>query len=200
LAKSKLFVADLTNADLSDTDLTKTHLLGANLERADLTGADLTGAHLHGADLSSADVASADFDFDSDSPAKVVPGIYTARHLQLVTFYESPAGLVKLRGEFKELGMRTQEALVTYAIRRSELNRRKIPGYHYGPYVHGRLERAMTTMFFDWTCQYGMSPPAQLSSAEITRLTGNELNCDQFEGGDRNPGASVHDEILPALA
>jgi len=53
-----------------------------------------------------------------------IAGIYTARNFQLVKFGDQPAGLVKLRGEFKDLGLRTQENQLTNAIRRSELNRK----------------------------------------------------------------------------
>ena len=106
-----------------------------------------------------ANVADADFDFDPESPPKAVPGISTALNLQLVKFSDQPAGLVKLRGEFKNLGLRTQENQITYAIRRSELYQKiKETDGSEGPYVHRWFERAINTVFFDWTCQYGMSP------------------------------------------
>ncbi len=181
--------ADLYNAHLDSADLTGAHLDGADLHGADLHGADLGGAHLTnadlggvdlggahlydahlvGADLSSANVADTDFDFDPDSPPKAVPGIYTARNLQLVKFSIQPAGLVKLRGEFKDLGLRTQESQLTYAIRRSELSH-KDP---HGHYVHSWSERTMSTVFFDWTCQYGMSPgrPLLIAAALVVMLS-----------------------------
>jgi uncharacterized protein YjbI with pentapeptide repeats len=146
--------AHLRGADLNNADLSDAHLSGADLSRADLTGADLRNADLNNADLSFADVADADFSFDPDLPPKAVPGFYTARHLQFVKFSDQSAGLVKLRGEFKGLGLRTQESQLTYAIRRSELSRKDF----YRHYVHSWSERALNTVFFDWTCQYGMSP------------------------------------------
>jgi uncharacterized protein YjbI with pentapeptide repeats len=152
--------AHLNSADLRLADLTGANLNGAHLRAANLNGAHLAGAHLTNADLSLANVADAYFDFDPESPPKVVPGIDNAWNLELVKFSDQPAGLVKLRGEFKELGMRTQEAKLTCAIRRSELSRRIY--YPDGPYVHSWFERYFNNVFFDWTCQYGMSPGRSL--------------------------------------
>jgi uncharacterized protein YjbI with pentapeptide repeats len=146
LNKAVLIGGDLTGADLFDAELK-----GADLGYADLEGVDLTGAHLTGANLGGANLGGADLEFDLDSPPNAIPA---AENLQLVTFREQPAGLVKLRGEFKNMGLRTQESQLTYAIRRSELSRKDANGRH----VHSWSERAMNTMFFDWTCQYGMSP------------------------------------------
>lgn len=161
LTNAELGGASLIGADLNDADLRGAHLTNADLDNAylhgaDLTDADLDGAHLAGADLMDANVAGADLNIVPDSMPKVT-GIYEARNLQLVKFRDQPAGLFKLRGEFKDMGMRTQEAQLTYAIRRSELRRRK-SYYPDGPYVHGWSERYFNTVFFDWTCQYGMSP------------------------------------------
>jgi hypothetical protein len=71
--------------------------------------------------------------------------------------------------------MRTQEIELAYAIRCSELNRKQrihLTGDNkllvakfertIGPYVHNWSERAFNTVFFDWTCQYGMSPSRPL--------------------------------------
>lgn len=157
LGSADLTGAQLWAAHLNDADLRNADLTGANLASAHLEGAHLNNAHLNNADLSFANVADADFDFDVNSPPKAVPGLYTARNLQLVKFTEQPAGLVKLRGEFKDLGLRTQENQLTYAIRRSELSRRD-PQQPGGPYVHSWSERTFNTLFFDWTCQYGISP------------------------------------------
>jgi Pentapeptide repeats (8 copies) len=194
-AHARLFRANLTNAHLDGADLddarlnganltnahlTNARLRGANLRGADLTGADLTGAQLSCADFSFSNVADADFDFDPDSPPKAVPGIYTAENLQLVKFLDQPAGLVKLRSELKDLGMRTQEAQFTYAIRRSELSRKTRGNYYSwsertrsGSYVHSWSERAFNTVFFDWTCQYGMSPgrPLLIVAALVVMLS-----------------------------
>jgi uncharacterized protein YjbI with pentapeptide repeats len=176
-----LNMADLSDANLEDADLTDAHLNHANLadanlvmmdlsgtdlSYADLSGADLIGAHLEGADLSYAHLSGAkllgahledaNLEFDPDSAPKA-PDVYDA-DLQLATFREQPAGLAKLRSEFKDLGMRTQENQLTYAIRRSELKRVSYPDDPTSDYVHSWFERYFNTIFFDWTCQYGMSP------------------------------------------
>lgn len=146
-------------AHLEYANLTGTHLNEADLSDAHLNKTDLTGAHLGGADLEHADLTGAYLDFDPESLPKVFPGISTAQNLYLVKFYNQPAGLVKLRKEFKDLGLRLQENQLTYAIKRSELNRRELGyGRFNGPYIHSWAERAFNTIFFDWTCQYGMSP------------------------------------------
>ena len=62
--------------------------------------------------------------------------------------------------------MRTQEAQLTYAIRRSELDR-KIDDEHY---LHSWSERAMNTVFFDWTCRYSMSPGRPLLIVAVLAL------------------------------
>jgi len=171
LNKANLSEADLTNAELGGADLGGAHLAYAvlsgahmtntNLEtvylyHAVLTHAELDEANLTGADLFYADLAGADLNISPDSLPQVI-AIYEAKNLQLVKFRDRPAALVKLRGEFKDMGMRTQETQLTYAIRRSELNRKT--SYHPdGPYVHSWSERYFNTVFLDWTCQYGMSP------------------------------------------
>jgi len=199
LHRTDLTLANLTYATLEDAHLDNAHLNNANLGGADLGGAHLTGAilkggiltyaNLGGADLGGADLAGAYLDFDPASPPKVVPGIYTARNLYLVKFRDQPAGLVKLRGEFKVLGMRTQEAQLTYAIRRSELSRQ----LEAGQYVHSWSERYFNSVCFDWTCEYGMSPsrplfhPTTKPVELIARMVGNssrpgELVYDPFCG------------------
>jgi Pentapeptide repeats (8 copies) len=165
-----LSVADLGGAFMNGAHLDGVYLNDADLSGAHLDGADLSGAHLNGAHLDVAELTGTYLDFDPDSLPKVVPGIYTARNLQLVKFSDQPAGLIKLRGEFKGLGVRTQESQLTYAIRRSELIRKDdIHGY----YLHGWSERALNTVFFDWTCQYGMSPgrPLLIVAALATILS-----------------------------
>jgi uncharacterized protein YjbI with pentapeptide repeats len=141
-------------ADLSDAHLERADLNDADLYGVDLSDADLKDAHLEHADLAMANVATAYLDCDPDSLPRVVPGLYNAQNLHLVKFHDQPAALVKLRSQFKDLGLRTQENQLTYAIRRSELSRKN----SNGSYAHTWSERAFNTVSFDWTCQYGMSP------------------------------------------
>jgi hypothetical protein len=153
--------AGLRGALLNDADLSGALLNFADLSNADMMGVDLSNANLRDANLRDANLddaqlAKAYSDIDPNAMPKVSPGIASARDLQLVRFHDEPAALVKLRKEFKDLGLRTQENQLTYAIRRSELNRKiQKPVEHY---AHSASERFLNTMLFDWTCQYGMSP------------------------------------------
>jgi uncharacterized protein YjbI with pentapeptide repeats len=152
LTNTKMGNARLAGANLNGAHLSAANLSGAALTYANLTSAALTNTKMGNARLAGANLTGAYMDFDPDSPPKVL-GVHDALNLQLVRFNWQPAGLVKLRSEFKDLGMRTQETQLTYAIRRSELSRTD-----NGHYVHGWTERTFNTVFFDWTCQYGMSP------------------------------------------
>jgi Pentapeptide repeats (8 copies) len=167
LSGARLDGAHLEGANLINVHLSGAELHGADLsyyvyldvgtwrieaKGADLSGADLYGADLYGADLNGAEVAGADFDIRPDAVPDALD-IYAAHNLSLLRFSNEPAGLVRLRAEFKDMGMRTQEAQLTCAIRRSDLSRKA-----NGRYVYSWPERAINTVFFDWTCQYGMSP------------------------------------------
>jgi hypothetical protein len=89
-------------------------------------------------------------------------GLSFAEGLESLRFSDLPEGLLKLRSEFRDLGLRTQERQLTCAIRRSELHRTRwvFSGLHDPPRsvpLHGRVEQWMNYVFFDLTCQYGMS-------------------------------------------
>jgi hypothetical protein len=163
LVEAKLTGTDLTEADLDGAELDGAKLHEANLTRANLENADLTAARLmnanlylarlQGADLSYSDVAYSYLDFYPDSPPKIFPGIGEATNLPLVTFHDSPAALIKLKLDFKMLGLRSQENQIIYAIMRGELNRTV-----NGRFVHSSAERLFNTVLFDWTYRYGMKP------------------------------------------
>jgi hypothetical protein len=166
LAEANLTGAIVYDMDLPGADLTEANLTNADLSGSDLTGVDLFRAKMKNADLSDADLANAYLDFDSEALPKITPDIASAQHLDSVRFDYDPAALVHLRKQFKDLGLRTQAAQLTYAIRRSELERkrddREPDGELTERFVHGRAERFFNTVFFDWTCQYGMSPTRPL--------------------------------------
>jgi len=127
LTGANLSVANLTGADLSNANLTGAHLVGANLtgvgfRRANLAGAQLGLAKLNGAGLQFAHVEGAVFDVWPDSLPDPI-SLSFAEGLESLKFSESPMGLVKLRNQFRDLGLRTQERQLTCAIRRSELRR-----------------------------------------------------------------------------
>jgi hypothetical protein len=204
LRGAELSYANLTGANLNHANFTRANLKNSTLEDADLSDANLTGANLDnsklkGADLSGANVEGADFDLLPDSLPDPVR-LSSARGLQLVKFSEGPAGLVELRKGFKDLGLRTQENQVTYAIRRAELCRKNDQkeqllgrfekGLNYvffeligqckekakttpkqpSSFVHSPIERGLNYVLFDLTCQYGMSPGRPLVG--VVRLAG----------------------------
>ncbi len=145
--------AQFENAYLEDADLKNAHLENADLSGAYLDGVNFANAHLAGANLQYTDLAGANFDLLPDSLPDALK-ISDAKDLQLVKFSQEPAGLVKLRSQFKDLGLHAQESQLTYAIRRSELVRVKFDGTP----LHGRIEQCLNYVLFDLTCQYGMSP------------------------------------------
>jgi hypothetical protein len=172
LEGANLDAAHLSEAYLSEAHLNAAHLEGADLDFTHLEGADLNDAHLESADLRNVDLAKTYLDFDSDKLPKISPGIASAHNLQLVTFHDEPAALVKLRKEFRDLGLRTQENQLTYAIRRTELYRKKtdLYGKPTKEFLHTRSERVFNTVAFDWTCQYGMSPSRPLLIVAVIAL------------------------------
>ena len=103
--------------------------------RAEGTSADLSGAYLIGADLN-----GAYFEPELLPNARSIAlaeGLSTLRFLQ-------PATLVELRDGFKKAGFRRQERKVTFALNR----------------VHRitDAESALTYIFFELICDWGMSP------------------------------------------
>jgi Pentapeptide repeats (8 copies) len=155
--------ADLRFANLRGGDLEFANLMGAHLESADLSSANLDNAQLHTAKLAFADVQYAHFDiFPDDFPD--TKSLSLAYGLQLVRFSQFTPW-VNLRDEFRNLGLRNQEKQVTSAIWRSVLQRKDPEGH----YVHNWLERWVSYLLFDVTCQYGASSvqPAQLAMSLV---------------------------------
>lgn len=146
--------ADLSGAILRRADLSETKLRGANLYRADLGGADLSGADLFKARLEGTI-------FEPTSLPRIAR-IATAFKLALMTYKESPIELTQLRTQFKDGGFREQERKITFALRKAaateawgQCKRLSLGNWR----KWGRcLEYWFNTVFFDLTCQYGMSP------------------------------------------
>jgi hypothetical protein len=159
-----------TPADLKGADLT-----GAELGRANLTYANLTHAKLIRSNLSDADLTGANLGRALFEP-KVLPGlraIATAENLELLTYSDNPDGLVQLRKKFEDGGFREQERKITYALKRGEVElscekraSRKLRDEEAARPIVSSSDSVLAncgsfvlnTMFFDWTCQYGMSP------------------------------------------
>jgi Pentapeptide repeats (8 copies) len=168
--------AHLEKAELDGAHLQGAHLEGAQLDNAHLEGADLEGAELYRAYLKQvsldwANVAGADFNLLPDSLPDVL-SLYTVQNLNLVKFSDLPAGLVKLRSALKDLGLRSQENQLTCAIRRSELKRKYngVERSRRNEFVHDKFERGVNYVFFDLTCQYGISPGRPLIIVLVAAL------------------------------
>jgi uncharacterized protein YjbI with pentapeptide repeats len=144
--------ATFISANLTNADFTQANLESAILDGANLKGANLLRAKLRGASFDGANVENAEFDL---LPGSLPDPVFlsAAEGLQFVKFSTESAGLVKLRSEFKDLRLRDPENQLTYAIMRSELRRTNLKGVP----LHGWVERWANYLFFDLTCQYGMS-------------------------------------------
>ena len=169
LSGANLNGAWLSDANLSGANLIRSNLNGAWLDGANLSGADLSDADLSGADVFGADLARADFEPRSLPELRLIAA---AESLELLTYNTNPDALVQLRKQFEDGGFREQERKITYAIKRQETElsckrctSTKLPGGATRAIVsssHSVLANCgsfvLNKVFFDWTCQYGMSP------------------------------------------
>ena len=180
LQHANLSGANLSGADLSDVSLFYANLSGADLSGAYLIGANLSGgARLSGADLTRAHLSGVRFDavrvdgtvFEPQSLPEV-RGIAAAKNLELLTYTKSPDALFQLRKQFEDGGFREQERKITYALKRREAEllwvgtSRKLPDENATRPILSSSDSILANLasftlnkaFFDWTCQYGMSP------------------------------------------
>lgn len=183
LSGATMFKANLSQAILSSTDLR-----GADLHVANLSGANLSGANLSGANLKEADLKECIFDSNTQLPffyepkagsPPYIPSIANLPSLSMLTYKKSPHGLVDLREGFKKMGYRKQEREITYAIKHTQmcqllndpkiLNCLKKEDIDYKNFkgkidrqkfntIWIRLEGLFHLIFFELTCEYGMSP------------------------------------------
>jgi uncharacterized protein YjbI with pentapeptide repeats len=185
LLDADLAGANLTNANLDEASLSRAFLVEANLTNAALSAANLSGAfldivnlfgvNLDEANLTDASVAEANFDraiFEPNSLPKL-SGISRAKNLELLTYKDNPAALAQLRKQFEDGGLREQERKITYALKQREAELSWDRGTSR-TFPSGKETRAilwssdsilanlasftLNKVFFDWTCQYGMSP------------------------------------------
>ena len=177
--------ADLNGVNLNDADLEHAQLHYANLAGADLTNADLRSvdlfrtnlseADLSGSYLSDADVTDANLGRTLFEPKSLpeLRGIATAENLEMLTYSDNPDALVQLRKQFEDLGFRQQERKITYALKRRETElccekctSRQLPDEKTARATVSSSDGILANcgsfvlnkVFFDWTCQYGMSP------------------------------------------
>ena len=89
-------------------------------------------------------------------------GNCSSKGLELLTYRENPDSLAQLRKQFQEGGFRDQEREITYALKREEAEAAcAICTWWEGPIVLTSANCGsfvFNKVFFDWTCQYGMSP------------------------------------------
>ncbi len=181
---ARLSGALLLSANLSGADLSNAHLEKAILNSADLSGADMDSANLSGAflvssaNLSGAYLSDADLERVTFEPKSLpeLRGIAAAKNLELLTYDDNPDALAQLRKQFEDGGFRMQERKITYALKRkeAELSWDGCTSRKTGDTTRAILWSSnsnlancgsfiLNKVFFDWTCQYGMSPGRPLS-------------------------------------
>lgn len=182
---ANLFHANLSGANLSGVNLIGAFLEDANLILANLIGANLADARLREAQLKDASLRWANLSGATFEPKSLpeVRGIAAASNLELVTYGDSPDALVQLRKQFQDGGFREQERKITYALKRreAELLWEGCKARKTGDKTRAILWSAdsnlancgsfiLNRVFFDWTCQYGMSPGRPLSLGVVLWL------------------------------
>lgn len=201
---------NLRGADLSYADLSGATLMAANLSSADLRAANLTGANLNYAELADANLEDAELKDAYLKEANVegarfepksnpeIRGVAAAKHLELLTYDENPDSLAQLRKQFQDNGFRTQERTITYSLKKRQAEfswdgctSRQLPGDKTRAILwssDGNLSNCasfvLNRMFFDWTCQYGMSPgrPLLLAFALFVLCSGLYFACIHSSG------------------
>jgi len=170
-----LHYAYLDHAILVNAKMIRTDLWLANLSGASLSGADMTDAKLRETELAGAWMPATTLNgtiFEPNSLPKL-KGFAAARDLKLVTYQDSPDALVQLRKQLEDGGFRDQERKITYALKRREAElswakcrSRKLQDedetrailWSSDSVVANLASFILNNAFFDWTCQYGMSP------------------------------------------
>jgi uncharacterized protein YjbI with pentapeptide repeats len=169
-----LLNANLSNANLSGANLSDANLTNANLSNAWLWNANLARAHLLETDLSGAWFDAGDFDgavFEPNSLPQL-RGMSRVKNLELLTYKDNPVALVQLRKQFEDGGLREQERKITYALKRREAElswerctSRDLPKgqpraiiWSSDSILANFASFILNKVFFDLTCQYGMSP------------------------------------------
>jgi hypothetical protein len=185
LSDAALIEADLDGANLVTAHLDGVRLDRASLRNANLRYAELRHADLRDAELSAAFLGGAKLDGAIFEPKSLpeLSGFAAANGLELLTYASNPTALVQLRKQLEDGGFREQERKITFALKRREAQlswagctARRLPEYNafrepVGPNGPPRAilwssdsnfancgSFILNTVFFDFTCQYGMSP------------------------------------------
>jgi uncharacterized protein YjbI with pentapeptide repeats len=130
-------------SSLSKTSFRYSNLSGANFLMSDLSYSDLTSTDMTDAGLNFSDLANSIFE---PNLIPEIKGFASARNIQLIQYDANPNSIVQIRKELKDDGYRKQEREITYALKHHEQEHFKT------------IERVLSYIFFDLTCQYGMSP------------------------------------------
>jgi uncharacterized protein YjbI with pentapeptide repeats len=150
--------ADFSGASLAKCDLSSAFLSGANLTGADLSGANLSDAEmtktrLTGASLKEARIYGAAFDdaiWELRSGGTPPPeDVAWAPYLKKLRIERSPNALIELRDGFRKAGLREQERLLTFEIRRRE----RLHDEATGHWILSRLK----LIAFEWPTLWGTS-------------------------------------------
>lgn len=166
---------DLSGSDMRSADLSKAMLFETNLSNTDLFDADLSEAHLAFTDLRGADLESVNLSgaFFEPKPGWLpgVGGLLGITGLDSLRFSgASSYAVVELREIYKKAGMREEERQVTFALNHNrrinaweEIRESEKEAQQTGQMVWisreiGRLENYFQLFFFEWTCDYGMTP------------------------------------------
>ncbi|HXX18858.1 MAG TPA: pentapeptide repeat-containing protein [Candidatus Acidoferrum sp.] len=176
--------ANLNGVDLHDVYLSDAHLDGATMFGAQLDGAHLQYAHLNGADLRDANLVGAHLYGADFAGAKFEPKslpelreVASTKNLELLTYVTDPDALVQLRKQLEDGGFRELERKITYALKRREAElswmgcrTRGLPDgktrailWSSDSNLANCASFVLNKVFFDLTCQYGMSPGRPLS-------------------------------------
>ncbi len=168
--------ADLSGSDMRFADLRGSMLFETNLSNTDLLDADLSEAHLSLTDLRGADLESVDLSRAIFEPKPgwlpEVSGLIGIRGLDSLRFTgASSYAVVELREIYKKGGMREEERQVTFALNHNrrinaweEIREAEKEAQQKGERIGwisreiGRLENYFRLAFFEWTCDYGMTP------------------------------------------
>lgn len=173
LSRADLLVADLSGADLDEADLHGASIVfadlsGASLIEADLSGASFVETKLNGANLSYAELKEANL-YGADLGGAVfepnslpdVRAIATAKGLERLTYKRFPDAMARLRKQFQDNGFSEQAKSVTYALNKVQ-SQRDWESCRTGGDWRSCLSAGFRTVFFDWTCRYGMNPGRSL--------------------------------------
>ena len=168
MQEANLQGANMQGANLQEATLVDANLQGANMQEANLQGANMQGAKGFGsgsylnANLKAANLKGIDLTGHRYEPkpggVPAVESLVNTEHLETLWYKTAPHGLIELRKTFKEAGYREQERKITYAIKRSELDRMMCRNQEKDKCIIRPIEATFNLLFFELPVAYGMYP------------------------------------------